>query len=69
MGWRKVFLFQCAWYDIGDPRRGIRVRDKSTSVNTARQWYKDEPFVLASQASQVFYLNDLILGGKLAGRP
>ncbi|KAF5450521.1 hypothetical protein F2P56_030861 [Juglans regia] len=63
MGWRKVYLFQCAWYDIGDPRRGIRVRDKLTVVNTARQWYKDEPFVLASQASQVFYLNDPILGG------
>ena len=47
MGWRKVYLFQCTWYDVGDPRRGIRVRDHLTIVNTDRQWYKDEPFALA----------------------
>ncbi|XP_042974577.1 uncharacterized protein LOC122306207 [Carya illinoinensis] len=63
MGWRKVYLFQCSWYDVGDPRRGIWVRDHLTLVNTARQWYKDEPFALACQASQVFYLSDPILGG------
>ncbi|XP_042972744.1 uncharacterized protein LOC122304538 [Carya illinoinensis] len=63
MGWRKVYIFQCTWYDVGDPRRGIRVRDHLTLVNTARQWYKDEPFALACQASQVFYLADPILGG------
>ncbi|XP_041011470.1 uncharacterized protein LOC121255260 [Juglans microcarpa x Juglans regia] len=63
MGWRKVYLFSCAWYDISDPRRGIRVRDHLTLVNTARQWYKDEPFALACQALQVFYLTDLTLGG------
>ncbi|XP_035543533.1 uncharacterized protein LOC108995430 [Juglans regia] len=63
MGWRKVYLFSCAWYDVGDPRRGIRVRDHLTLVNTARQWYKDEPFALACQALQVFYLTDLTLGG------
>ncbi|XP_042956354.1 uncharacterized protein LOC122292181 [Carya illinoinensis] len=63
MGWRKVYLFQCIWYDVGDPRRGIRLRDHLTLVNTARQWYKDEPFALACQASQVFYLPDPILGG------
>ncbi|XP_042988691.1 uncharacterized protein LOC122316221 [Carya illinoinensis] len=63
MGWRKVYLFQCTWYDVGDPRRGIRVRDHLTLVNTGRQWYKDEPFALASQVTQVFYLPDPILGG------
>ncbi|KAF5451784.1 hypothetical protein F2P56_026856 [Juglans regia] len=63
MGWRKVYLFSCAWYDVGDPRRGIRVRDHLTIVNTARQWYKDEPFTLACQALQVFYLTDPTLGG------
>ncbi|XP_042964558.1 uncharacterized protein LOC122298763 [Carya illinoinensis] len=51
MGWRKVYLFQCTWYDVGDPRRGIRVRDHLTIVNTDRQWYKDEPFALACQAT------------------
>ncbi|XP_042964514.1 uncharacterized protein LOC122298711 [Carya illinoinensis] len=30
MGWRKFYLFQCVWYDVGDSRRGIRVRDHLT---------------------------------------
>ncbi|XP_042950344.1 uncharacterized protein LOC122282460 [Carya illinoinensis] len=63
MGWHKVYLFSCAWWDVGDPRRGIRVKDHLTSVNTARQWYKDEPFALACQVCQVFYLKDPTLGG------
>ncbi|XP_042959909.1 uncharacterized protein LOC122294953 [Carya illinoinensis] len=63
MGWRHVYLFRCDWFDIGDRRRGIRVGDHLTSVNTARKWYKDEPFALACQASQVFYLKDTNLGG------
>ncbi|XP_040994301.1 uncharacterized protein LOC121240842 [Juglans microcarpa x Juglans regia] len=63
MGRCKVYLFSCAWYDVGDSRRGIRVRDHLTIVNTARHMYKDEPFALACQALQVFYLTDLTLGG------
>ncbi|XP_035546617.1 uncharacterized protein LOC118348652 [Juglans regia] len=62
MGWLKVYLFSCAWYDVGDLRRGIRYMDHLTLVNTARQWYKDEPFALACQALQVFYLTDPTLG-------
>ncbi|XP_042944749.1 uncharacterized protein LOC122278634 [Carya illinoinensis] len=63
MGWRHVYLFRCDWFDVGDRRRGIRVGHHITSVNTSRKWYKDEPFALASQATQVFYLKDLGLGG------
>ncbi|XP_042948769.1 uncharacterized protein LOC122281391 [Carya illinoinensis] len=58
MGWRHLFLFRCEWFDVGDARRGIHVGDHITSVNTSRKWYKDEPFVLACQAAQVFYLQD-----------
>ncbi|KAG7943568.1 hypothetical protein I3843_15G047700 [Carya illinoinensis] len=25
MGWRRVWLFSCDWFDVGDPIRGIRV--------------------------------------------
>ncbi|XP_035546653.1 uncharacterized protein LOC118348671 [Juglans regia] len=63
MGWRKCFLFKCDWWDIGDTRRGIHIGDHFTSVNTSRQWYKDEPFALACQALQVFYIKDPTLGG------
>jgi hypothetical protein len=32
-------------------------------VNISRKWYKFDPFILAYQVSQVFYLDDLKLGG------
>ncbi|XP_042980213.1 uncharacterized protein LOC122310386 [Carya illinoinensis] len=63
MGWRKVYLFQCDWWDVGDKRRGIRVGDHLTSLNTSRKWYKDEPFALACQAQQVFYVKDVSVAG------
>jgi len=34
-----------------------------TIVNTSLTWCEFDPFILASQASQVFYLNDIKLGG------
>ncbi|KAF5467964.1 hypothetical protein F2P56_012164 [Juglans regia] len=63
MGWRRVWLFSCDWFDVGDTIRGIKIGDHLTSVNMSKTWYKDDPFVLASQASQVFYLKDTKLSG------
>ncbi|XP_042972802.1 uncharacterized protein LOC122304609 [Carya illinoinensis] len=63
MGWRRVYLFKCDWFDISDSRRGIRVDDHLTSVNMSLTFYKDEPFVLACQASQVFYLKNRMIPG------
>ncbi|XP_042941123.1 uncharacterized protein LOC122275881 [Carya illinoinensis] len=63
IGWRKVYLFHCDWWDVGDKRRGIRVGDHLTSLNTSRTWYKDEPFALACQAQQVFYVKDVSVAG------
>ncbi|KAF5468053.1 hypothetical protein F2P56_012236 [Juglans regia] len=64
MGWRRVYLFMCDWFDVGDPRRGIRVDNHMTSINMDKTWYKDEPFVLACQASQCFYIRDLRAKGR-----
>lgn len=55
-------MFRCDWFDVGDTRRGINVCDHTTSVNMSRTWYADEPFALATKASQVFYLKDTNLG-------
>ncbi|XP_042962594.1 uncharacterized protein LOC122296863 [Carya illinoinensis] len=59
MGGRRVYLFSCDWFDVGDKKRGVRVDDHLTSVNMNRTWYKDEPYVLACQASQCFYIRDI----------
>ncbi|XP_042939375.1 uncharacterized protein LOC122274399 [Carya illinoinensis] len=64
MGWRRVYLFMCDWFDVGDPRRGVRVDNHMTSINMDRTWYKDEPFVLACQASQCFYVRDIRAKGR-----
>ena len=51
---RSVLLFQCGWVD---PIRGVK-RDEYgfTLVNLKARWRTSEPFVLAYQAVQVFYL-------------
>lgn len=33
-----------------------------TSINTSSTWYEDEPFILANEAQQVFYLDDDKMG-------
>ncbi|XP_060208654.1 uncharacterized protein LOC132636023 [Lycium barbarum] len=58
---RKVYLFRCHWWDVAHLGKGYKI-DKYgfTSVNTRCALRTDEPFVLASQSEQVFYLNDMI---------
>ena len=55
----RVILFKCDWWDVINVRRGIKRDDYGyISVNFTRMLYTDEPFVLASQAKQVFYVKD-----------
>ncbi|KAL3838469.1 hypothetical protein ACJIZ3_023060 [Penstemon smallii] len=59
LGNNHVVLFKCDWYE----GRSIQ-KDKynSTSINMSKPWKTKEPYVLASQAQQVFYVNDIKLG-------
>nr|CAD39908.2 OSJNBa0065B15.12 [Oryza sativa Japonica Group] len=51
----KVPLFRCRWVDL----RNVKVDNEGfTTVNLANNVYKDEPFVLAKQVVQVFYIVD-----------
>ena len=63
LGGNQVFLFKCDWWDVSNPKTGI-LKDKYNfvSVNVTKIRYKEDPFVLACQAEQVFYLNDMKLG-------
>lgn len=58
-----VYLFKCQWRDMSDKKEGIRKDEHFISVNASKTWYANEPFVLASQARQVYYLNDPKHGG------
>ncbi|XP_018634397.2 uncharacterized protein [Nicotiana tomentosiformis] len=58
---RKVYLFRCHWWDVAHLGKGYKI-DKYgfTSVNTRCALNTNEPFVLASQSEQVFYVNDMV---------
>jgi hypothetical protein len=60
-GQNRVYLFECDWWDTGSTR-GIKMDHGFTIVYTSRKWYESDPFILATQAAQVFYLNDPKLG-------
>ncbi|KAL6523518.1 hypothetical protein OROGR_017121 [Orobanche gracilis] len=60
---KRVLVFKCDWFKLDGPL-GCQV-DKEcglTSINVSRKWYMDQPYVLASQVRQVFYVDDLKLG-------
>lgn len=60
---KRVLVFKCDWFNVGD-RTGLQIDKESrvASVNTSRKWYIDQPYILASQAKQVFFARDLKLG-------
>ena len=61
---KKVVLFQCEWCNTGNTGRNrtIRFDTYCTSIDVKSLWYKSDPFIIPSQAKQVFYLNDTKLG-------
>ena len=52
-------MFKCKWFETKPKNRRMQQHYNITSINISSQWYKHEPFILASQAENVFYLDDL----------
>lgn len=62
LGNNRVF-FKCDWWNAKGSK-GIQI-DKEwniINVNISRKWYVDQSFILASQATHIFYVEDLKLG-------
>ena len=57
-----VTLFKCKWFNTNPTRKRTVVENNITSINVNGEWYKDEPFILGTQANQVFYIDDLLRG-------
>ena len=53
----RVVLFKCNWFDVYTEGRGLK-KDKfgATLVNVTRRLQTNEPFALANQSRQVFYV-------------
>lgn len=48
-------LFRCKWFDT---RRGVICENNITSIDTQREWAKDDQLIFATQAKQVFYIQE-----------
>ncbi|XP_060969955.1 uncharacterized protein LOC133037137 [Cannabis sativa] len=57
-----VTLFECKWYNTNPLRKKTITENNITSINIRGFWYQDEPYILANQAKQVFYLEDPLRG-------
>ena len=47
-------LFRCKWFDPA----GYSFDNDITTINTEREWNKDDQLIFASQAKQVFYIRE-----------
>ncbi|KAK6139094.1 hypothetical protein DH2020_027155 [Rehmannia glutinosa] len=62
---RKVFRFHYKRYNTDRKGKRMLIDNNLTSMNITSEWYKEDPFILATQAQQVFYLNDCARGKNL----
>ena len=54
----KVVVFRCDWFDVYSDGKGVkRDKDGTVSVNVNRHLRTNEPFALASQVSQIYYVS------------
>lgn len=55
---RTVVLFRCDWFDTHGKKFKTKDDGIFRSINHGSLWYKDDPFILATMAAKVFYLED-----------
>ncbi|KAK1632340.1 hypothetical protein QYE76_006655 [Lolium multiflorum] len=56
---RSVVLFRFDWFDLGGRKPGFDDDGHFKSVNTEKFWYKNDPFILTSQATKLFIYKDI----------
>jgi hypothetical protein len=52
----KVVLFRCKWFKTNNQH--CVTKNNITSISTQYEWFKEDQYILATQANQVFYLQD-----------
>ncbi|WVZ76713.1 hypothetical protein U9M48_024665 [Paspalum notatum var. saurae] len=57
-GPRIVILFRWDWFDTDSKKARMKNDGYMTSINQGSYWFKNDPFILATQATKVFYLDD-----------
>ena len=59
-----VVVLGCDWYNLDGTTKFVGIDDDRhyKSINIKSFWYKDDPFILATQTRKIFYLQDTSLG-------
>ena len=57
---RMVVVLHCDWYNLDGTMKSIGIDDDGhyRSINIKSFWYKDDAFILVTQARKIFYLQD-----------
>ena len=61
-GRRTVILLRCEWYNLEGRTYQMKDDGYFKSINIQGRWYKGDPFIIATDAAQVFFLEDTKLG-------
>ncbi|KAH6762986.1 hypothetical protein C2S52_020419 [Perilla frutescens var. hirtella] len=59
----KTHLFWCDWFQCSPKKKSMVQEFGRTCIDISKRWYDDDPFILATQAQQVYYLDDIKHGG------
>ncbi|RZC92273.1 hypothetical protein C5167_026907 [Papaver somniferum] len=54
----RVVLFTCEWFNTNPNENLIEMENNLVNICVSSKWYGDNPFVLANEAVQVFYVDD-----------
>ncbi|KAK2633809.1 hypothetical protein Ddye_028601 [Dipteronia dyeriana] len=54
----QTVLFKCDWFDTNVKKKRIQKDYNYTCIDVSHKWYESDPYILAIQAHQVFYVND-----------
>ncbi|KAI3913136.1 hypothetical protein MKW98_007152 [Papaver atlanticum] len=55
---QRVVLFSCEWFNTNPDENLIEKENNLVNICVSSKWYDDDPFVLANEAIQVFYVDD-----------
>ncbi|KAL4591842.1 hypothetical protein LXL04_004816 [Taraxacum kok-saghyz] len=53
--WYSTVLFRCKWFGT---RRGVICENNINSIDTQREWHRDDQLIFTTQAKQVFYIRE-----------
>ncbi|KAJ9538028.1 hypothetical protein OSB04_030761 [Centaurea solstitialis] len=53
-----VVLFRCKWFNTDPRKKRCTTKNNITSISVNSEWFKSDPYILATQAKQVFYIED-----------